>query len=98
MALEKQLPANQFNNVIRWVKNVDAERLKSLLKIVESHTVRLGVTYRSKAAVKGPAPAGSDHFDSGSLNEWLSHVQLGDAEAVGQVRAIYATIKARTGG
>jgi hypothetical protein len=97
MPVEKQLPAGQFDNVVRWVKLSDAGRLKLLSVAVTSAVERLGIKSKPFHAVAG-IPAGSDQFDGGSVVEWMSKVEKGDRAAVAQIRALDATLKIRLGG
>ena len=88
------LPQNQFDNVVRWIKCCDADRAAQLAKLLGAAVSRLGRYARRGTAVAG-VPAGSDHYDSGSLGEWLAKVSRDDQEAVLQVADLHATIKAR---
>ena len=98
MPVEKNLPPTQFNNVVRWIKQTEVDRLKGLTVATAATIARLHVrSVRMRNAIKG-VPEGSDHFDSGSLVEWMNKVQPEDQEAVAQVLAIDATARARLGG
>lgn len=91
------LPQNQFDNVIRYIKRAEAEKVEQLeaavLRVVREQRLRT----RHVATVSG-VPAGSDQFDAGSLVTWLSKVRREDGEAAAQVKQIAATAAARLRG
>lgn len=95
--IEKSLPARQFDNVIHWIKTVDAERLDFLKVVVDTTMTRLGLKYKRRASVKG-TPPGSDQLDTGSIADWLGRVMPQDVDAIAQVVAIHATLVSRLGG
>ena len=98
--VEKHLPATHFNNVVRWIKRVEPERLQQLLTMVERTAGRLGIRRRalkSGTPIVG-TPAGSDQFDSGSVGDWLDKINPGDTQAITQLRTLHATLRARLAG
>jgi hypothetical protein len=94
----KELPKDQFNTIVRWIKTVDSDRLKQLACIADAGMKRLRLKNRPRRAVGGEAPAGSDCYNSDSVQTWMSRVEPGDDAAVRQIVAIHATIHARIGG
>ncbi len=95
--IQKELPQNQFDNVIRWIKNEKEERLQQLDGAIAKHAGRLRVRLNPSLAVKG-IPSGSDQFDSGSIVEWLEKIKKSDTVAKQQVAILLATIRVRMGG
>ncbi len=91
------LPQNQFDNVIRYVKRAEAEKVEQLeaavMRVVREQRLRV----HRVSAVTG-VPAGSDQFDAGSLVAWLAKVRREDVEAAVQVKQIAATVAARLRG
>lgn len=83
--------------MVRWIKVSDAERLKTVFQKLLDTMNRLGVKGSRLSAVGG-IPAGSDHFDNGSMNAWLDKVVIEDMEAVAQVKILYATAFVRLKG
>jgi hypothetical protein len=100
MPIQKELPEAHFDSVVRWVKHTDVDRLHSLENAVAGQLDRLGVRRRRRLAARAVAgiPAGSDHFDSGSLLEWACKVEAVDKAAVDQLLALHATIRSRLEG
>ncbi len=92
--IQKALPENQLNNVIRWIKNENEVRLGQLNLAIRRTASRLGIRHNRRLSVKG-IPAGSDQFDSGSVVEWLENVNMEDTEARQQVAVMLATVQAR---
>lgn len=92
-----KLPQNQFDNVIRWIKTADSDRLAQLQLAVKAAMQRLRIRSAPELACSG-VPAGSDHFESGSIVEWLSKVTRQDMEASHQVCVLDATIQHRISG
>lgn len=97
--IDRSLPPYQFSSVIKWVKTADKDRLNDLMKMFGDAKNRLCIRQRSinNKAVQG-VPEGSDHFDSGSLLDWLGAISKTDVGAIEQVAVIYATIQDRLQG
>jgi len=95
--IEKVLPQDQFNTVIRNVKRVDVERLQAFAALFPSVLRRLRKKHNPALAVDG-IPNGSDHFDTGSLKDWMAKVMRKDKVAVKQILTIHATVLARLNG
>jgi len=98
MPIEKQLPPKDFNTVVRWIKTQSIERVKELVPLLTLTMARVGARPNFRRIVNGPAPAGSDQFDVGSIATWLRGVNKQDKWAIKQVVALDATIRARLGG
>lgn len=96
MPIEKHLPPNEFNNVVRWIKTGSIDQLKHLKVVLAEGVERLGLRPRARHAVAG-IPEGSDHIDSGSVRDWLAKVTPDDTEALAQITQLAATITARLG-
>ena len=96
MAVEKQLPQNQLDNVIRMIHSSDRGRVLSLRNATYNTLQRLQVRRDTKTAV-GSMPDGSDHCDLMSIYVWLNKILPTDTDAVAQVVQIDATAVARTG-
>jgi hypothetical protein len=95
--LNKHLPQSQLDNVIRWIKTTDSLRLEFLDSAVAKHMRRLSLSWWEELAVNG-IPNGSDHFDNGSLIDWMANISYGDDLAEKQLRSIYATIQKQLNG
>jgi len=97
MLREVRLPENQFNNIIRFIKRADIERIKMLFVATQKTLDRLNIKSSWRRAVKG-VPVGSDQGDLGSIFTWLDKIQISDIDAVEQVVAIDATASKRLAG
>lgn len=98
MPIDKCLPPGQFDSVVRWIKRAEADRLAQFDNVLTLAVRRLGITrWKARTAVGG-VPEGSDHYELGSLIEWLDRITPDDREAVEQVRRLFATIRVRLGG
>jgi len=95
MPVQKELPVNHFNNIIRLLHQVDRERVLWVRHVTFTNLKRLGVKRDStKAVVK--MPAGSNQCDTGSIRDWCTKLKPGDAAAIKQLVAIDATAFARS--
>lgn len=92
-----KLPPNQFNNVIRYVKRAELDRVKSLRTATFNTLKRLGVARDPSKAVRG-VPKGSDQGDMMSIFVWMDKTTPANRPAVRQVVAIDATATARVNG
>lgn len=80
----------QFNGVIRQIKKINRLALEGLAKSSSRYLALLGVAEDASEYVQG-TPEGSDQFDPGTLNTWMSGVKIDDADSVRQLVAINAT-------
>jgi len=92
--LAKELNQNDFNTVVRWIKRTDVDRLFQFSVMFGNALKRLKCRTRTRVLIPG-VPEGSDHFDSGSLQEWLKSIKPEDKPAVQQVIILNAVIKNR---
>ena len=90
MPVEKHLPPNHLNNVIRVIKTASLDKVGGIRTATFLALKRLGVKRQKAKAVK-KIPYGSDQVDIGSFVTWLNKVQPGDKKAVNQVIVIDAT-------
>ena len=97
MPVEKHLPDNQFNNIIRLVKMADLERVKHIKTATFLALKRLKAKRRVVNA-KRKIPKGSDQVDIGSFITWMSKVQAVDKKAIEQIVSIDATACRRVEG
>lgn len=97
MPVEKQLPTNHFNNIIRLVKTSSLDRIKEIETATTFAMERLGIA-RDLTQAQQKILEGSNQVDIGSFIVWLSKVQPGDGEAVKQIVAIDATASKRISG
>ncbi len=95
MPVQKELPQNQLNNIIRMVLKADQERALAIRQATFDTLKRLRVPRDlSKATTK--TPNGSDQCDIGSIITWLNKVEKIDSVAITQIVLIDATAVART--
>ncbi len=97
MPIEKHLPDNHFNTVIRVVKMSSLDVVKEIKTATFFALKRLGAKRRVVNA-KRKIPAGSDQIDIGSFITWMNKVQVGDEKAIEQIVAIDATACRRVDG
>ena len=97
MPIEKHLPENQFNNIIRMIKMGSMNVVKEIKTATFLALKRLGATRRPVNARK-KIPAGSDQVDVGSFITWMNKVQASDKKAVEQIVIIDATACRRAEG
>jgi hypothetical protein len=97
--IQIELPLVQFNNVIRWIKRYDPERVGILRHATFNTLKRLGVSRDKSKSVKG-IPNGSDHGDFMSIIAWMDKIENTEAhsEAIAQIVAIDATCVTRLEG
>ena len=90
----RELPKNQFNNVIRMIKTRGIDRAQTLRQCTFDVMRELGVKQNLTKKVKG-VPNGSDHADIQTLVTWMRNVKKTDTKAIAQIVAIDATCCAR---
>lgn len=98
MAVETALPEDQFNTVVRWIKRTEVDKVSQLLAMLDAGMKRLGLRGNYRKAVVGEIPAGSDHLDTGSINDWMARIEKADKAAKRQVVALHATAFMRVKG
>ncbi len=97
MPVEKHLPENHMNNIIRVIKMSSMDVVKEIKTATFLALKRLGVKRRVVNARK-KIPKGSDQVDIGSFVTWLNKVQVEDKKAIEQIVIIDATACRRTEG
>jgi len=95
--VEKHLPPEHFNTVIRMIKTARVDVANSIRVATQTAMDRLGVGAGRTRAVKG-LPKGSDQVDVGSLVAWLAKVNKEDTEAVAQIVVINVTARVQMEG
>jgi hypothetical protein len=96
MSVQVELPAGQFNNVIRMLHCAERERVLVLKTATEITLARLSVKRNTRKAIS-KTPAGSDQWDMGSVVAWMNKIKPTDTLAIQQLVAIDATVVSRTG-
>jgi hypothetical protein len=97
MPVFKEMPENQFLNVIRWIKRVHVDHLPAVREQTFATLKRLKVKRNLKAAFAG-IPTASDQGDIRSVMVWMGKIEKADAEAIKQLVAIDATVVSRLKG
>ena len=95
MPIQKELPVNHFNNVIRSIHRADRDRVM-WLRNVTFYTLRKLRVGRDLSKAVGKMPAGSDQCDTGSIHTWCEKILPTDTVAVAQLVAIDATAVSRS--
>lgn len=93
--IQKELPQNHLNNVLRMVLRAETERVWAIRNATHTALKRLRVGRDLTKAVK-MAPAGSDQCNMRSVFDWLDKIEHGDTAAIAQVIQIDATCCSRT--
>jgi len=88
------LPANQFNNVIRFIRRAEATSIAQLRHVTFTKLKSLGVNREPGQAV-AKTPGGSDQVDVRSIVEWIEKITIDDKPSVEQLVVIDATLVAR---
>ena len=96
-AMSGKLPPDQLRNVIRLIKTVSLDRVKSLRTATYKTLKRLNAK-RDLSKARTGTPSGSDQVNIGSLVTWLDNVKRGDTPATRQVKVIDATCCRRVEG
>ena len=94
MPVQVELNPQQFNHVIRQIKNAAIDRAKLIRTATHSTLKRLKVKRDVSKAVKG-IPKGSDQGNVGTILTWLERIGPTDKKAIRQLVAIDATAVAR---
>jgi len=95
MPIQKHMPQQHFDNVIRMIHCSSRERILSIRHATYNTLRRLKVR-RNKALAVTAIPAGSDQHDVMSLFVWMNKVNREDKEAVEQILTMDATAVLRT--
>lgn len=93
----KELPDDQFNMVVRWIKVGDVDFVRQIETMLSAAASRLRVKSKAKWAVPG-VPPGGDDVNGGAVRDWLDRIMPGDGVAKSQIARLLATARVRLGG
>lgn len=93
--LLKELPAYQYNSVLKAVFSSDVEKRQELRQITFDTLRRLAVKRNAKQAVARAPRRGSNDFSVGSFKWWADRIDSGDKAAIEQLVTIDATLVSR---
>jgi len=96
MPVQVELNQQQFDHVIRQIKNASIDRAKLIRTATHSTLKRLKTKRDVSKAVSG-IPKGSDQGNVGTILTWLERVGPNDKKAIEQVVSIDATAVMRMG-
>ena len=91
------LSTQDFNNVIREIKNKGVSFPQQLVVVTQTAMSALGVSRDLTQNVSG-IPAGEDEIDEGSIYSWINNIQVGDSASITQLTQIDATAQTRLNG
>ena len=90
MPIEKHLPKQHFDHLIRIIKTASFEVVKQIRTAAFITLKRLNVK-RQKSKARHKIPKGSDQIDIQSIIVWMNKVQACDTKAVEQIVILDAT-------